>query len=146
MAAIHPYVQIVHLFLAIVFLGYLFCDVFLITAIKYKLGDEAYMKAKSAISSKAFKIMPVCVFLLILTGGMMMSMYVSSSAGWFESSLQKMFWVKIILAFIIFGGVCLNLFCKFRKKPTYSFMKGFHKFALLCGFLIVLFAKLMFLI
>lgn len=146
MGAISPYVQIVHLFLAIIFVGYLFCDVFLITAIKQKLGDEAYEKAKAAISSKAFKIMPITVFLLILTGGMMMSLYISSSAGWFESNLQKLFWVKIILAFVILGGVCINLFRKFRSKPTYSFMKNFHKFALLCSFFIILFAKIMFLI
>lgn len=146
MGAIYPYVQIIHLFLAIVFVGYLFSDVFLISAIKEKLGDESYQKSKTAISSKAFRIMPVSVFLLILTGGMMMSLYISSSAGWFESNLQKIFWVKIILAFVILGGVCLNLFRKFRSKPTYSFMKNFHKFALFCAFFIILFAKIMFLV
>ena len=73
MQNLYPYAQIVHLFCAIIFVGYLFFDVIILRAASKKMPPELAQKAKQAIGSVAVKIMPICVLLLVLTGGMMMS-------------------------------------------------------------------------
>ena len=94
----------------------------------------------------AVKIMPLCVLGLILTGGMMMSAWVGSNAGgYFETPLQRLLMLKILLAVIITGGVVVNLSMKAIGKEPPSFIKKyFHKFVLITGFLIVALAKMMF--
>ena len=69
MEQIYPYVQIVHLICAIIFLGYIFFDVVIFSRLKSALGAD-FERVKKAIGSRAIKIMPVCLFTLIITGGM----------------------------------------------------------------------------
>jgi len=104
MQAIYPYAQLIHLICAIIFVGFLFFDVIIFSRAKKKLPVEIAQKAQQAISSVAIKIMPLCVLILILTGGMMMSSWVGSKAGgYFESNLQIVFMIKVILAILIFA-------------------------------------------
>ena len=87
MQAIYPYAQLIHLICAIIFVGFLFFDVIIFSRAKAKLPAEIAQKAQQAISSVAIKIMPLCVLLLVLTGGMMMRSWVGSKAGgYFESN------------------------------------------------------------
>lgn len=140
----YPYAQLIHLLLAIIFLGYIFFDVVIFKTINYKFDSNLVQKIKSTISQKAIKIMPLSLLFIILTGGAMMSSYVGSKLGWFETSFQKLFMIKITLALLIVCGVILNLSRKIMGKKTLPFMKNFHLFALICGFFIVVLAKLMF--
>ena len=48
MEALYPYALIVHLFCAIIFLGFIFTDVVLFSAVRKKLGDE--------VANKMFRI------------------------------------------------------------------------------------------
>lgn len=148
MQNIYPYVLILHLFCAIVFLGYIFFDVVIFNRLKGILGDD-FDRAKQAIGQKAVKIMPLTLLLLIITGGMMMSSWVGSKAGgYFQTSLQQIFMAKVILAFAIFVLVSYSLGMKiiFKKQPI-NFVKNYiHHIALLLGFFIVLFAKIMYLV
>lgn len=148
MQNIYPYVLIVHLFCAIVLLGYIFFDVVIFNRLRGVLGDD-FDRAKQAIGQKAVKIMPLMLLLLILTGGMMMSSWVGSKAGgYFQTSLQQIFMAKVILAFAIFVLVSYSLSMKiiFKKQPV-KFIKDYiHHIALLFGFFIVLFAKIMYLV
>lgn len=147
MSAIYEYVKIVHLFCSIIFLGYVFFDVVIFARLKGVLGED-FARIKQAITSKAIKIMPICLLLLVLTGGMMMSTWVGSKAGgYFETSLQQIFMIKVILAFIVAFGVAFSLTCKaLGKQPPQLMREHFHKFVLVCGFFIVLFAKVMFMV
>ena len=145
MEAIYPYAHIIHLILAIMFLGYVFTDVVLISALKNKFGAETDKGINKILGPKSFKIFPLSLLVIVLTGGMMMSRYINSNAGFFETDLQKLLVIKIALALIIVLGVLFNLFTKFtgRKKP--AFMENdFHKVVLVLGFFIVVFAKWMF--
>ncbi len=145
MEAIYPYANIIHLILGIMFLGYVFTDVFMISALKNKFGAETDTKINKILGPKSFKIFPLSLLVIVLTGGMMMSRYINSNAGFFETDLQKFLVIKIALAAIIVLGVLFNLFSKFtgRKKP--AFMENdFHKVVLVLGFFIVVFAKWMF--
>ena len=144
MQNLYPYAQIIHLFCAIIFVGYLFFDVIILRAASKKMPPELAQKAKQAIGSVAVKIMPICV--LLLTGGMMMSSLVGSKAGgYFETNLQIAFMIKFCLAMVIVAAVIVNLSCKFIfKRP--SPLGNIHPIELTLAVLIVLLAKVMFII
>lgn len=145
MQAVYPYVHILHLFFAIIFLGYVFFDVIIFAKLKMQFGSD-FDKTKMIITSRAIKIMPHCVLGLFITGGMMMSSWVGSKAGgFFETPLQQILMLKVALAFIIFFGVIYSLSCRALGKQPIEFMRlHFHKVVLILGFIIVLLAKLMF--
>ena len=146
MQAIYPYAQLIHLICAIIFVGFLFFDVIIFSRAKKKLPAEIAQKAQQAISSVAIKIMPLCVLILILTGGMMMSSWVGSKAGgYFETNLQSAFMIKFFLAMVIVAAVIVNLSCKFIfKRP--SPLGDIHPIALTLAVIIVLLAKVMFMV
>ena len=146
MQNLYPYAQIVHLFCAIIFVGYLFFDVIILRAASKKMPPELAQKAKQAIGSVAVKIMPICVLLLVLTGGIMMSNWVGSKAGgYFETNLQIAFMIKFCLAMVIVAAVIVNLSCKFIfKRP--SPLGNIHPIALPLAVAIVLLAKVMFMV
>ncbi|WP_462108242.1 copper resistance protein CopD [Campylobacter concisus] len=146
MQNLYPYAQIIHLFCAIIFVGYLFFDVIILRAASKKMPPELAQKAKQSIGSVAVRIMPICVLLLVLTGGMMMSSWVGSKAGgYFETNLQIAFMIKFFLAMVIVAAVIVNLSCKFIfKRP--SPLGNIHPIALTLAVAIVLLAKVMFMV
>ncbi|MCK9473608.1 hypothetical protein [Sulfurimonas sp.] len=145
MEAVYPYAHIIHLMLAIIFLGYVFTDLFMISALKNKFSKDKETKINQILGSKSFKIFPISLLIIVLTGGMMMSRYINSTTGFFETDMQKILVIKIVLALIIVAGVLFNLFTKFtgRKKPKFM-QEQFHKVVLILGFFIVILAKMMF--
>lgn len=144
MQSLYPYAQVVHLFCAIIFLGFVFFDVVIFARTKGDLSQR-FEQTKQAIVKRAIKIMPICLLLLILSGGIMMSNWVNSDIGYFNSPLQKIFMLKVAFALIIFLGVIFSLSCRFSGRQAPKFMQlHFHKIVLVLGFFIVLFAKLMF--
>ena len=139
MQNLYPYAQIIHLFCAIIFVGYLFFDVIILRAASKKMPPELAQKAKQAIGSVAVRIMPICVLLLVLTGGMMMS----SLSNWII--VNKAFVIKFCLAMVIVAIVIVNLSCKFIfKRP--SPLGDIHPVALTLAVEIVLLAKVMFMV
>ena len=135
MQNLYPYAQIVHLFCATIFVGYLFFDVIILRAASKKMPPELAQKAKQAIGSVAIKIMPLCILLLVLTGGMMIS-------NWIDN---KVFMIKFCLAMVIVAAVIVNLSCKFIfKRP--SPLGNIHPIALTLAVIIVLLAKVMFMV
>jgi len=145
METIYPYAHIIHLLLAIAFLGYVFSDVVILSVLKNHFSKETQEKINKLLGSKSFKIFPLSLLVLVLTGGMMMSQYINSSAGIFETSLQKVLVFKIALVSIIVAGVLYNLFTKFTGRTKIKFMQNdFHKLVLFLGVLIVISAKIMF--
>lgn len=145
MEAIYPYANIIHLILAIIFLGYVFTDVVLISTLKKKFNPQTAKEINQTLGEKSFKIFPLSLLVIVLTGGMMMSRYINSNAGFFETDLQKLLVVKITLALIIVLGVIYNLYTKITKKPKHPFMQEhFHKLVLVLGFFIAVLAKAMF--
>jgi len=139
MQNLYPYAQIIHLFCAIIFVGYLFFDVIILRAASKKMPPELAQKAKQAIGSVAVKIMPICLLLLVLTGGIMMS----SLSNWII--VNKAFVIKFCLAMVIVAVVIVNLSYKFIfKRP--SPLGDIHPVALTLAVEIVLLAKVMFIV
>ncbi len=87
MEAIYPYANIIHLILAIIFLGYVFSDLAIISTLKDKFSKETQKEINQTLGKRSFKIFPLTLLLLVLTGGMMMSKYINSEAGFFETGV-----------------------------------------------------------
>ncbi|MDY5556571.1 copper resistance protein CopD [Helicobacter sp.] len=143
MESLYPYFLIVHLMCAIIFLGYIFCDVILLSPVRKKLGDEIADKVSSVISTRS-KFMPLCFLLLLLSGGAMLSQYINFEAGFFRTQTQQFLVIKTILALVIGAMILISLtFFYILKKPS-PFRKNIHHIVLGIGILIVLLAKLAF--
>lgn len=131
MEEFYPYTLIIHLLCAILFIGYLFVDVFILNAIKKKNPHFD----TSLFGTMGVKIMPFVVLLLFLSGGAL--------AGFHFKSLNLLFAAKIILAFGILSLVIFSLFCHFilkKKNPLGAFI---HPFVFVLCIMIVILAKLM---
>jgi uncharacterized protein len=137
-------VLIIHLLCAIIFIGFVFADLFVLPAMKKVLDEEGYQKVTNAISSRARMIFPFSVLILVLSGGYMFSKYINSQDGMFNSSLQIFLLIKVILALIIVSGILYSLSRKILRKQPHPIMKHFHKFVLILGIAIVVLAKFMF--
>jgi len=147
MEAIYPYAHLLHLILAIIFLGYVFSDLAVISVIKNKLNKENLQEVNKSLGQRSFKIFPLTLLILVLSGGMLMSRYINSNAGFIQTDLQKILVFKTVLVLIIVLGVLSNLYVKFTKKKKSNFMQNnFHKLVIVLGFFIVVSAKLMFLV
>ncbi|EOH3035015.1 hypothetical protein ACL03C_001743 [Campylobacter jejuni] len=83
MEEFYPYTLTIHLLCAILFIGYLFVDVFVLGVVKKKNPNFD----KSLFSATGVKIMPFVVLLLFLSGGAL--------AGFHFKPLNLLFAVKI---------------------------------------------------
>jgi len=147
METVYPYAHIIHLILAIMFLGYVFTDLAVISALKGKFDKEQQQKVNQSLGKRSFKIFPVTLLFLVLTGGMMMAKYINSTAGFAETSLQKILLFKIALVTVIVIGVGSNLYIKFTGGTKSNFMQNhFHKLVIVLGLFIVIAAKAMFMV
>ncbi len=143
MEALYPYFLTIHLICAIIFLGYIFTDVILLTPLRKALGDDIANKVFGIIVKRGVKIMPLCLLLLILSGGAMISRYIGSTQGIFESTLQILLMIKVFLALCIVVMVIISLSCKFLKLKN-PLANIIHPLALILGFFIVILAKMAF--
>ena len=139
-------VQIIHLFCAIIFIGFVFTDLFVLPVMKKVLKEDEYQKVNVAISSRARMIFPLSLLTLLLSGGYMIAKYINSELGVFNSNLQLLLILKVFLAVLIASGVVYSLVNKIFKKTPHPIMKHFHKFVLILGILIVILAKVMFIV
>jgi len=147
MEVIYPFAHVIHLILAIIFLGYVFSDLAVISTLKNKFSKETQKEINQTLGKRSFKIFPLSLLFLVLTGGMMMSKYINSDAGLFQTDLQKVLVFKIILVLVIVLGVLSNLFVKFTGGKKSNFMENhFHKLVIVLGLFIVIAAKWMFLV
>jgi len=129
------------------FLGYVFTDLAVISALKNKFSKETQQEINQSLGKRSFKIFPISLLVLVLTGGMMMSRYMNSTLGFFETDLQKILAFKILLVLVIVIGVSSNLYVKFTKSTKSNFMQNhFHKLVIVLGFFIVISAKMMFVV
>ena len=139
-------VQIIHLFCAIIFIGFVFADLFVLPAMKKVLNEDEYQKVTAAISRRARMIFPLSLLTLLLSGGYMIAKYINSELGVFNSNLQLLLILKVFLAVLIASGVVYSLVNKIFKKTPHPIMKHFHKFVLFSGIIIIILAKVMFIV
>lgn len=136
----YTFFLIIHLFCAIVFVGYLFFDVVILGLARKKIQN--FQDFKSKIGDITTKIMPFMVLMLFISGGIMSSKYLASPI---ETTFQFLLLVKIILATCILSLVCFSLTCYFILKRPNPLGKYVHPIVFTICIFIVLLAKLMFL-
>ena len=136
-------VQIIHLLCAIIFIGFIFADIFRFPGVKKKFGLETYTNMMSAIIGRGMKIYPLIVLILTSSGGYMFTKYINSEAGFFNTPFQMLLLLKVFLVLLIILGVIYTMFCKLTKKEPVPFMNHFHVYALILSAAIVIIAKLM---
>lgn len=142
----YPIALTIHLLCAIIFIGYVFADVFVFPAINDVLDEKTRTQVKEHISNRARKIFPISVLILVLSGGFMFSKYINSEDGLVQTNLQVMLLIKVLLALIIVSGIIYSLSRKLFKKKPHPIMAHFHNIVLFLGVIIVILAKLMFVI
>ena len=139
-------VLIVHLFSAIFFLGFVFTDVVVLPVLNKKFDAATVMEIKNTISGRARAIFPITVLILVLSGGFMFSKHINSTIGFTGSSLQLLLIMKFLIALVIVAGIIYSLTCKLFKKQPNPIMQKFHTYVLVMGIVIVVLAKLMFIL
>ncbi len=138
---------ITHIICAIIFLGYIFTDLFILSVLSNELEKEKLTQIKNKIGARATKFMPLALLTLILTGGFMLSKYINSTVGFFDTPMQQLLVIKAILGLLIGSLVAFSLIYKKTKGQPNPFLKKYiHKIGLTLGFFIVIFAKLMFIV
>jgi hypothetical protein len=140
----YPIALIIHLFCAIIFIGYVFSDVMVYPVIKQVLDEETQAKVKETISNRARKIFPLSVLFLVLSGGFMFSKYINSEDGFANTNLQIILLIKVFLALIIVSGIVYSLSRRLLNKKSNPLMAHFHNLVLILGAIIIILAKLMF--
>lgn len=145
MESLYAVFLVIHTICAIIFLGFIFCDVVLLTPIHKVLGDEIADKVWNVILKRGTKIMPFCVLMLVISGGAMMVRWLGFEKGFFTTNLQTLLSIKIILALMIVAMVVVSLSFKYiftkYKNPLADII---HPAALFLGFFIVVLAKIAF--
>ncbi|HJF83985.1 copper resistance protein CopD [Helicobacter pullorum] len=144
MDMLYPYFLTIHLICAIIFLGFIFVDVVLLTPIRKILGDEFANQMWSVISKRGGKIMPFCLLVLVLSGGAMISRYIGSEIGYWNTTLQQLLALKAFLALLIFFAVLVSLTFHYLLKKSNPLAKIIHPLALILGLFIVILAKFAF--
>lgn len=142
---LYPILLIIHLTCAIIFLGYIFCDVVLLNLVRKHLGDEWADKTWSVVMPRGRKIMPVALLLLIITGFGMITNYISfKDATFFESSLSTLLSIKMSLGLLIFVLAFISIITWKIKKKEIFYAKYLHQIVLILGAVIIILAKLAF--
>ena len=144
MDMLYPYFLTIHLICAIIFLGFIFVDVMLLTPIRKILGDEFANQMWSVISKRGGKIMPFCLLVLVLSGGAMISRYIGSEIGYWNTTLKQLLVIKAFLALLIFFAVLVSLTFHYLLKKSNPLAKIIHPLALILGLFIVILAKFAF--
>ena len=144
MDMLYPYFLTIHLICAIIFLGFIFVDVVLLTPIRKILGDEFANQMWSVISKRGGKIMPFCLLVLVLSGGAMISRSIGSEIGYWNTTLQQLLVLKAFLALLIFFAVLVSLTFHYLLKKSNPLAKIIHPLALILGLFIVILAKFAF--
>lgn len=136
---------IIHILCAIIFLGFVFCDVVIFPILKEKLGEKEHQKIMQIIISRGIKIFPLAVLLLVLSGGFMFTSYINSELGAFNSNLQIILLIKVFSVLLIVFIVIYSLLCRFTNLKQHPYIhKHGHTIVLILGFFIVILGKLMF--
>lgn len=94
-------VQVAHLLSAVVFLGWAFAKIFVVSPIKKVIGEAAYNEMQKALAKKVWKIYPPNMLFLIGTGTILFFHYANFENGFFSSPFQTLLIIKAILAYII---------------------------------------------
>lgn len=109
-------IQIAHLFSAMLFIGWAFAKIFVVTPAKKVIGEVAYQDLQKALAKKVWKIYPPNILFLIVTGTILLFRYVNFENGLFVTPFQTLLIIKGLLAY----GIGIKVVYSISKRIVYK--------------------------
>ncbi|MCI6988609.1 MAG: trehalose-6-phosphate synthase [Campylobacter sp.] len=135
---------LIHLFCAIVVVGYMFFDAIIYPFAKKSVDEETLTRVKKAYTKGSAIVFGIAFLLLLLSGAhLAFSNYIGGDKGFLGSSLQILLMLKIGFVFLLILVTFISVFfVRFLKKPN-PFGKYSHLLGLIICLIIVFLAKAM---
>ncbi len=137
--------KLIHLICAVVFGGVVFTEVVLLPALKEKFGEKEYLDIeKTIIQKRGIKIVPIFVLSLYISGFYMFHFHIKNLD--LSTNFGKLLIIKVTLAItvLILVLIAITLFAKGRSEKKLFEYAHYGVFVLV--FLIIITAKLMFIL
>lgn len=143
--SVYSVAHIIHLFCAIAFVGGVFFEMLVLSALHNGLLSREIRKpVEVVISSRAARVMPFVVVLLFISGLTMADRYREVLMHPFASSFGMQLTLKILLAFSVLIHFVIAVTKMRRGTLTVAWSRYIHRAVLLHMVAIVLLAKTMF--
>lgn len=136
--------HIVHLFMAILFIGVVFFEVIMLEGIRRQVSGSALGEVERAIGRRARQIMPFVILLLFASGILMAGRYAGVLANAGESAFGAQLSLKIVLATSVLLHFFVAMTLMLRGKMTGGRSRVIHYSVFAHVVLIALLAKTMF--
>lgn len=133
-----------HLFAAILFVGTVFFEVFILEGIRRPVGRDAMRTVETAIGRRARRLMPFVIAVLYGAGIAMAWQYRDALAHPFASSFATLLSIKILLALSVLAHFITAVTLGARGKLKSRHFRAIHMSVFCHVVLIVFLAKAMF--
>ena len=137
--------KLIHLICAVIFGGVVFTEVVLLPALKDKYGEKEYRNIeKIMIQKRGIKIVPIFVLLLYITGFYMFHFHAKNID--LSTNFGKLLIMKVTLAILVLILVLTAIILFVRGRSESRLFEYAHYGVFFLVFLIIIFAKLMFIL
>ncbi|TAM11161.1 MAG: hypothetical protein EPN72_03500 [Nevskiaceae bacterium] len=143
MAAWYPWVVLVHVSCAIVFVGAVVFEVAVLEGLHAKFEPDVMHRIEAAIMERARKFMPVVVVLLFLSGFFLFD-YRCNGFACVATTGGKLLLVKVALAFAVLAVFARAIWAGLHGGMDPCRFRNTHRIILAMMVAIVVIAKLMF--
>ncbi|KRE89066.1 hypothetical protein ASG87_05850 [Frateuria sp. Soil773] len=143
MAAWYPWIVLVHLACAIVFVGAVAFEVLVLEALHKPLGATAMQRLEQAVMARVRRFMPVVVLLLFVSGGMLFAVRCGGTSC-LGSRFGYLLLAKVALAFGVLGVFVNAMWASRRGRMDVCRFRHTHRIVLALMAGIVFLAKTMF--
>ncbi len=140
----YAWIHIVHLFAAIVFVGGVFFEMLVLSALHRQVPPEVRRATDAALSRRARKVMPWVVVLLFASGLTLAWHYLAALQQPLASAFSLQLSLKIVLAFSVLLHFVIAVTKMRRGTLTAAWSRYIHVAVFCQMLLIVLLAKTMF--
>lgn len=129
----YAFINFIHLFCAILFVGYVFCDAFIMPQSDFDSGVKKIIMKKSAL-------IYALIFIILIVSGFYLYFF-----NHFSTLALVFFSLKIFCIFLIFLSALFSIYkLRIKKQKDAFIIKYAHLIAVILCLFIVLFAKLVF--
>lgn len=143
MAAWYPWIELIHLACAIIFVGAVVFEVLVLEALHRDFEVATMERIEQAVMARVRKFMPIVVALLFLTGFYQFYHYCPG----FQcvgSSFGVMLIAKVVLAFAVLGVFVVTMWAMLHGRMSVCRFRHTHRIVLVLMIGIVFLAKAMF--
>lgn len=143
MAAWYPWIELIHLSCAIIFVGAVVFEVLVLEALHRDFEVAVMERIEQAVMRRVRKFMPVVVALLFLTGFYQFYHYCPGFQC-VASSFGIMLIIKVVLAFAVLGVFVSTMWAMLHGRMSVCRFRYTHRVVLVLMIGIVFLAKAMF--